>query len=151
MTKYPLSIAASALIIYLGGCALIPGTPPPSTPTSPHPPSDYSPLPGDEKLTRDQVNLDVANCTLFVAESMPVQVNVTLEGNLSDPCHKLRVVASPPTSNMEINIDVYSVYDPNLACIMVIKPFSATIPLGSFAPGHFTVLVNGQLLGEFDA
>jgi hypothetical protein len=42
--------------------------------------------------------------------------------------------------------------DASQACITVLKPFSATIALGSyFSGGHFTVFVNGELVGEFDA
>ncbi len=48
-------------------------------------------------------------------------------------------------------LDVYSVVDPSLVCIMVIKPFNVTIPLGTFSGGHFSVFANGQLIGEFDA
>ena len=87
----------------------------------------------------------------MVAESMPVQVSLTLVGNLSDPCHELRVVVSPGSSGNQINLDVYSVFDPTKACITVLQPFTANIRLGSYAGGHYTVYVNGQLLGEFDA
>jgi hypothetical protein len=61
------------------------------------------------------------------------------------------VIVSPPNEQREINPDVYSLYNPSLACIMVIKPFEVNIPLGTFSPGHYTVFINGQLLGEFDA
>lgn len=151
MRKYTLPITASLLITFLAGCALIPDTPPEPTPTSPPPASGYEPRQGDEKLKRDQVFLDWHSITLQINESLPVQVSVSLAGSLSDPCHQLRVVVSPPSDQREINLDVYSVYDPSLVCIMVIKPFSVNIPLGTFSPGHYRVLVNGEPIGEFDA
>jgi hypothetical protein len=46
---------------------------------------------------------------------------------------------------------VYSVINPAETCIQVIEPFEANIMLGSFETGHYTVLVNGEMAGEFDA
>ncbi len=147
------SISLSVFVLALSGCALIPDTPPPGVPTSaPAPPlSGYEPQPGDEKLKRDQVFLELESSQVVSSQSQPPQVNLTLMGSLSDPCHKLRVVVSPPNARNEINLDVYSVFDLNLACITVIQPFSADIPLGTYPVGHYTVYVNGQLLGEFDS
>ncbi len=113
--------------------------------------SGFEPQPGDAKLERDQVMLDFANSALMLGRSQPVQASAVLTGTLSDPCHQLRVVVSPPNAQNEINLEVYTVYDPNMMCIMVIKPFSVTIPLGTFSGGHFMVFANGQIIGEFDA
>ncbi len=124
---------------------------PAPTPNPAAPPSGYEPQPGDGKLMRDQVFVDVENSEVVVSMSQPVQASVLLNGNLSDPCHQLRVVVSPPNAQKEIMLDVYSVVDPSLVCIMVIKPFNVTIPLGTFSGGHFSVFANGQLIGEFDA
>ncbi len=147
------SISLSVFVLALSGCALIPDTPPPGLPTSPPAPplSGYEPQSGDEQLKRDQVFLELENSTLVVSQGQPAEVSVTLKGSLSDPCHKLRVVVSPPSDKNEINLEVYSVFDPNVACITVIQPFSADIPLGTYPSGHYTVNINGQLLGEFDA
>jgi hypothetical protein len=153
MNEKILPITISLLILSLTGCSLIPGgtqsTPTPTTPAIP--PASYAPQPGDALLKRDQVTLDLENSTMLIMESYPIQVSVMLNGSLSDPCHQLRVVAQPADAEKQINIEVYSIADPTKACITVIQPFTATIPLGSFADGHFTVFVNGKLLGEFDA
>ncbi|HSB66011.1 MAG TPA: hypothetical protein VLD65_05485 [Anaerolineales bacterium] len=151
MKKNILQLVVSFVLLSISGCALIPDQPPSPTPTQPLPPSGYEPQPGDEKLQRDQVLLDMENSSLVVRESMPPQVSVILNGSLSDPCHQLRITVSQPNSQREINLDVYSLYDPNMMCIMVIKPFSVTIPLGAYTGGHFKVYVNSQLIGEFDA
>jgi len=113
------------------------------------PPSGYEPLPGDEKLKRDQVFLDLANSKFTITDTPPFQVQVVLQGNLPDPCHSLRVVVTPPDANNVINLEVYSVVDPGKACITVLKPFTATIPLGSYTEGEYTVMVNGERLGLF--
>jgi hypothetical protein len=48
-------------------------------------------------------------------------------------------------------VEVYSVSEPGKVCTQVLKDFDVEIPLGSFSGGHFTVYINGELLGEFDA
>lgn len=146
-----LRITAFILILSIGGCAWVPDLPPSPTATPTPPPSGYEPQAGDDKLTRDQASIDMQNSSVVVRESMPPQVSVILNGILSDPCHQLRVVVSPPNAQREVNLEVYSVFDSSMMCIMVIKPFSATIALGTYTGGHFTVFVNGQLIGEFDA
>ena len=149
-----LPLTLSFLLVSLAGCALIPDLPPPATPSPVPsiPPSGYEPQPGDDKLKRDQVFLDVESSRVVILESLPPQVSLSLNGNLSDPCHQLRVLVSPANADRQINLDVYSLVDAGQACITVLKPFSATIPLGSyFYGGHFTVYVNGELVGEFDA
>jgi hypothetical protein len=115
------------------------------------PPSGYEPQPADANLKRDKVFIELENSSLTIMESFPIQVNANLTGSLSDPCHELRVVVTPANTKNQINLEVYSVVDPSKACITVIEPFSAPIPLGSYTDGHYSVNVNGELLGEFDA
>lgn len=109
----------------------------------------YVPQAGDIFLSRSQVYLDSAE--IFVLESFPVQVTLQLDGNLPTPCHKFRVSIAEPDPENRINVAVYSVVDPAAICTQVLKPVSASIPLGSFPAGHYTVWVNGEQVGEFDA
>ena len=124
-----------------------PGSPGTGTPVIP--PSGYEPQPGDESLKRDRVLLELESSQIVESTAVPTQVKVSLQGNLSDPCHRLRVVVTPPDAQNTINLDVYSLVEPGLACITVLKPFIASIPLGSYTGGHYTVMVNGEKLGEF--
>ena len=133
---------------------IVPAYPAPAMPIVPTPtiiPSGFEPQPGDASLTRDQVFLDLANSKILVQEGLPIQASAQLVGNLSDPCHQLRVVVTPSDASNRINLDVYSVFDRSTACITVLKSFDATIPLGHFPSGHYSVYVNDQLLGEFDS
>ena len=109
--------------------------------------SGYEPLPGDDALTRDKVMLDLASS--HIDTTNPSQVQVILQVTLSDPCHQLRVVVTPPDAKNVINLEVYSLVDPGVGCITVIKSFTAIIHLGSFTIGRYSVLVNGEQLGEF--
>jgi len=111
--------------------------------------SGFEPQPGDAKLTRDKVFLDLKSSSVVFSESLLTQVSVLLNGNLSDPCHQLRVVVTPAYTQNEIDLEIYSVVDPSTVCIAVESPFSATIPLGSYSTGQYEVVVNGERLGEF--
>jgi hypothetical protein len=148
MKKGILPIAISLLIISITGCSLIPGgvksTPVPSIPAS-----GYEPQAGDEKLKRGQVFLDLANSNFTIPGSPPFDVQANVRGNLPDPCHQLRVVVTPSNVDHVINLEAYSVVDPAVACITVLKPFTANIPLGRYTDGDYTVMVNGERLGLF--
>ncbi len=146
-----MAFAAGLLLASLGACNLLPqsgATPIPSP--SAIPPSSYAPQTGDTKLQNGQVQLDLKNSRIVIGESMPVQVSLILNGSLVNPCHKLRVVFTPADKQKEIRLEAYSVYDPKEVCITMVQPFNATIPLGSYTGGHYSVYVNDQLVGEFE-
>jgi hypothetical protein len=111
---------------------------------------EFQPAEGDEKLKRGTVHLNLEASEIVIMESFPVQVNVILRGSLPDPCHILRIVPPDPDRDNKIDLEVYSLVDPSQACITVIEPFEATVSLGSFSTGTYTILVNGVVLGEFD-
>jgi hypothetical protein len=93
--------------------------------------------------------LELENSSLVIKEGFPVEVEAILKGTLPDPCHQLRVVFMEPNENNAINLEVYSLIDTSKACITVVEPYEATIPLGSYTSGEMLVYVNGQVLGEF--
>jgi hypothetical protein len=84
-------------------------------------------------------------------ESYPVQFAILLKGNLPTPCHELRAVYHEPDVENKINLEVYSVADPNAVCAQMLQPFEQNVYLGSFPQGHYTVWVNGKMVAEFDA
>lgn len=136
-----------------------PGTLPPDTAVTSPPQDDittnepmenpFSAQPGDSKLTRGNVFLQESS--LVIRESYPPQISLNLSGDLPTPCHQLRAEVSAPDTDNKINVDVYSVVDPNLACIQVLEPFEESIDLGTFPSGHYSVWVNGESVGEFDS
>jgi hypothetical protein len=103
----------------------------------------------DNSLKRGNVFIDKSE--LLVMESGPVQIALLLKGALPTPCNQLRVVASPPDEQNRIQVDVYSVINPTQICIQVLEPLDANVGLGSFPAGHYSVWVNGEKIGEFDA
>ncbi len=117
--------------------------------STPPPSGDFLPSPADSKLRRDTANLE--STELLTLESYPLQFTLVLNGNLPTPCNHLRIAASPPNAQNKIEVDVYSVIDPNTMCTEVIQPFEVNFPLGSFPTGHYTLWINGQQITEFDA
>ena len=110
--------------------------------------SAYAPKPGDAAFQRGTVFL--GESMLILRESFPVQVVLGLGGELPTPCHQLRVIVPPPDAENKILVEAYTVVNPELNCIQVIKPFQEMIELGTFPGGHYTVWVNNTLIGEFD-
>lgn len=109
----------------------------------------YSPQPDDSNMTRGNVFIEQSD--LLIMESYPVQIMLVLKGNLPTPCNQLRVATNPPDEENQIHVDVYSVIDPNQMCAQVLEPFEVNVGLGSFPSGHYSVWINGESIGEFDA
>jgi hypothetical protein len=115
-------------------------------------PSDinqYLPNPADLNLTRQDAH--VASSQLLIMESMPQQFSINLKGNLPNPCYRLRIAPSAPDAENKINVEVYSLIDPELVCTQTTKPYDVNFPLGSYPSGHYFLLVNGTQIAEFDA
>jgi len=110
----------------------------------------YDPQPGDDQLTRGEVTLDMATSQLIVTKGETTEASAVLQGDLPDNCHQLRIVFTPADDQNKINLEAYSLYDPQTTCTALIQPFQVIYPLGNFPRGHYSVYVNGQLLAEFD-
>ena len=110
---------------------------------------DFHPSPTDSNLRRENVYPD--STELLIMESYPLQFMLALKGNMPTPCNQLRIAASPPDAQNKIEMDVYSVVDPNTACAEMLQPFEVNFPLGSFPTGHYTLWMNGKQITEFDA
>jgi hypothetical protein len=152
------------MVLCLTACAPVqatitmPGTLPPDTAVtsspveglSPEPVQNpYAPQPADSSLTRGEVF--VQEMGLLIRESYPPQISLSISGDLPTPCHQLRVQVNEPDANNRIDAEAYSVFDSNMMCTQVLKPFQASIDLGTFPSGHYSVWVNGALAGEFDS
>ena len=149
----------SLIILLVTACA--PGTqatPKPDTAVT-SPPADvvsttepnlnpFAPKPGDENLLRG--NLTINDASLVIRESYPPQISLSLRGDLPTRCNELRVKLDAPDQENKIRVDVYSVVNPEKACVQVLEPFEEYIDLGTFPIGHYSVWVNGEMAGEFD-
>ena len=141
----------------VAGCAQIgnlvnpqpsPSTQSPDAPVSSEDqPSPLDPIPGEEKMARGEATISESNVLLL--ESYPVQVVLSLKGSLSTPCHHLRAKVNPPDAQNRIQVEVYSLYNPDEICIQMLQEVETSIPLGSYSKGSYTVWLNGKQVGEF--
>ena len=110
-------------------------------------PADFSVQPGDENLQTGRVFID--HHEIIMKESYPVEVVLVVAGNLPTPCHQLRVVHAEPDETGYIEVNAYSVVDPDQMCTQVLEPFAAVVPLGEYTDGAFTFSINKELNGKF--
>jgi hypothetical protein len=120
-----------------------------NTPSAPIPANPYAPQPGDDLLARSSAFMGSSD--LLSLESFPVQIMLILSGNMPTPCHSLRAIVHEPDEANNIEVEIYSVADPGAICAQVLHSFEVRIPLGSYPPGHYTVSVNGQRIGDFNS
>lgn len=153
-----LRVVLIAAVLGVTACGPLPATLPPDTAVTSPPVEEitpepmtnpYAPQPADAGLTRGKVFIQETG--LLIRESYPPQIVLGFSGDLPDPCHQLRVQVSDPDENNRIDVEAYSVANPEMACIQVLQPFQAEIDLGTFPSGHYSVWLNGELAGEFDS
>ena len=85
----------------------------------------------------------IGGVTFQFLESLPVQVRAVVTGDLPTPCHTV-VVGTPTTSGDRVELTITVAEPPaDTMCVQVIEPFEETIDLGTFAPGTYTLLLNG--------
>jgi hypothetical protein len=111
------------------------------------PRNPYSPGKGDESLQRGPVYIDYHE--ILTLESFPPQFRLHVKGSLPTPCHELRAVVDNPDDQNRIQVQVFSLFNPDTACTQVLQPFDASIPLGrDFKGTSYTVYLNGEKVEE---
>ena len=108
---------------------------------------DWQPVPEDDALQRGEAFIDESQ--VLVLESFPPQFLLQLKGALPTPCHQLRIQIGAPDDQKRIQLEVYTVVDPNMICIQVLKEFDISVPIPNPPQGaKYTVWVNGGQVGE---
>lgn len=123
----------------------------PVEPPAPQPPAPDEPIGPPASgggLIQDPAYVDETE--LLIRESYPLQVALLVRGNKPTPCHELAWEVEGPDEAGRIEVSLYTLTAPDRVCIQVLEPFEVTIELGEYAGGHYTVLLNGQVVGEFD-
>ncbi len=141
-------------ILVLSACAPTQIPPPAATFASPPmedplpaPENPYAPQPGDEKLQRKAIQ--VSNAEIITSSSLPIRAIVTFTYTLPTVCHQLRAAVSAPDADNRIDLEFYTLVDPNQACIMIVRDtVSDGIMLGSLPAGAYSFWTNGEKLGE---
>ncbi len=111
--------------------------------------NSYQPQLSDNQFNQGNVYIDSSE--ILTLESFPLQFTLHIKGNLPTPCHKLRVAVQPPDDQNQILVEVYSLVDPDKMCTQVLEPFEINVPLGSFPAGKYTVIVNSEVIAEFQS
>ena len=111
----------------------------------------YAPQPGDSAMLRG--DLRIVSATLALAQSQPRQVMVNFDYFQPTPCYKLRIEVSQPDAQNRINLSAYAVTEKDKACTLMAlsTPLHASLNLGSFPKGHYSVWLNGSKVDEFDS
>ena len=97
-------------------------------------------------LAAQQSNLvAVDSVVVNIAESVPVQVSLTVTGNKSIPCVELQTPAIIRNEFIFTVALAQTKPDPTEDCIAVLDPFETNIPLDvtGLDSGTYTVIVNG--------
>ena len=110
----------------------------------------YATQPGDSELMAGDIKVD--SSSVFLAESQPPQVIVQINYFLPTPCYQLRVEASGPDEQNRIDLKAYGVAEKDKPCnLMALStPTQVGLNLGSLPQGHYTILLNGDQIGEVD-
>jgi hypothetical protein len=98
-----------------------------------------------------QSSAEIVSASVITGESFPPQISVSVAYKLITPCNSLRVNISQPDSAKRIQLELYGVAPKDKPCSLMAlaTPQQATISLGSFPTGQYTVWINGVQIGEF--
>ena len=123
-------IRMSAIVLLLGMCK-----PPGSTGSDNH--TGNTPIPAQPGL------LQVNQVEVLVAESMPPQVSVRVQGVLEDGCARLGTINQQRTG-ATITVTITTQRSGATVCALVAQHVDQTTRLeGVFSPGEYIVRVNG--------
>ena len=139
------------ILLFVLAALLFTACSPKATPTPSIVPGNnpYAPQASDSALMRGEVTIDSAS--LNVGESQPLQVTLNFAYFQPTPCFQLRVEVSQPDAQNRIDVNAYAVAEKNKACTLMAlaTPLQATLDLGSFPQGQYSVWLNGKQVGEF--
>ncbi|MBK8781899.1 MAG: hypothetical protein IPO22_08860 [Anaerolineales bacterium] len=79
----------------------------------------------------------------------PFRVELSISGSVPSVCNELRIDVAPPNASYEIFIEVYSLISKGVNCDNVFQQFEASLLLGVYSDGRYTVWVNDGYAGDF--
>jgi hypothetical protein len=111
----------------------------------------YAPQTSDNAMTHGDVRIN--STFLDFAQSQPPQVLLNIAYYEPTPCYQLRVIVYLPDSQNRVNVSAYAVAEKDKLCTLtpLNRPLQASLNIGSYPKGHYSVYVNGIKAGEFDS
>ena len=123
-------------------------TPTPSGPLVISPEENpYAPKPEDASMIQAGViltSLDLSE----IADLTPLRTRLTILGSMPSVCNELRIKVNPPDNTYRIDIEIYSIVNPNLNCENVFQQFETSILLGEYSAGQYSIWVNNEFVGD---
>lgn len=142
------------LLLTLSACLPAPTAEPTSTGSAPYlitaEENPYAPKPEDLRLQIADVTITSVNLSEQF-EFTPPRVLVNFLGYMPGVCNELRINVKPPDENYRVFIEVYSLTDSAFVCERVFQQFEASIMLGTYSSGSYTIWVNDEPAGDFSA
>ena len=108
----------------------------------------YESKPEDANLKIAGVELTSMDLAEHTGDT-PVRVVLRILGSLPRTCNALRIDVAEPNAQYQIIVKVYSLVDPKVSCDNVFQQFDASVLLGVYSAGRYTVWVNDSLVGDF--
>ena len=140
------------LILILSACTSQPMPAPTSTASVPvvikSTDNPYASKPEDANLKIAGVELTSMDLAELTGDT-PIRVVLRILGSLPRTCNTLRIDVTEPNAQYQINVKVYSLVDPKVSCDNVFQQFDASVLLGVYSAGRYTVWVNDNLVGDF--
>jgi hypothetical protein len=148
------NVRFAALLFFallLTGCIPVPTLEPTATTVVPYriTPEDnpYAPQTSDIGMTLAGVTITSISLSERFDLS-PSRVAVRILGSMPSVCNELRIEVSLPDEQARIFIEVYSLVNPEVTCDNVFQQFEATVLLGTYSNGRYTVWINEGLIGD---
>lgn len=140
------------LTLLISACLAQPAPEPTVTASAPYviksPDNPYAPRPQDANLQIGGVELTSIDLAELV-DYTPARVELRFLGSLPRTCNDLRIDVAAPDDQHQIFVEIYSLVDINKKCENVFQQFEASVLLGVYSAGRYTVWVNGGLIGDF--
>ena len=140
------------LLLISSACLAAPAPEPTITPAAPYilaaEENPYAPRPED--ADRQVTGLILTSMQLSERTDLtPARVQLNLMGSMPSVCNELRIEFHPPNATYQIQLEVYSLVNPDVNCDNVFQQFEASLLFGVYSPGRYTVWVNQGLIGDF--
>lgn len=119
----------------------------PAGPVNPYP-DPIGTLPDQSNPHQTAENVYVENMQINLMESFPLQVSVTVSGNLPDGCTSIVSSTAIFDDENKFEIHIFTERPEDLMCTQALVPFEETIPLEVYGLPAGKYTVNGYQLSD---
>lgn len=146
------SIQFFFVILLVGGCFPTPTVAPTATAYAPYriTPEENPFAPQTSDLGKQIAGVTITSISLSERFDLtPPRVMLRIQGSMPSVCNELRLAIERPDAESRIFIEAYSLVNSEIKCDDVFQQFEASILMGTYSSGRYTIWVNGGLAGDF--